>query len=215
MSQKLLISLLLVNSFTISVAESRGALKFFLTSLNNMKTVGSLFPISKEGVKVLTKDLDTRSSDKPLHILEVGAGVGNITEILLEKMGPDDTLEVIEILPENCAILVEKFKDKRITIHQADFLQWESIDQQKYDLVISTVPHISLGYEFTKQAFEKYHALTAGTLVFVQLSGIHYLKMHSHDYHKVQEILETNNDESTLVWWNLPVPVRVYRKKMR
>jgi len=217
-SLKLVLPLLiLINFFSCHAMDK---LIFGLTALSNFKTVGTPFALSDSAAKEIASSFPGQPSSQPHHYLEVGAGIGNITNRLVEKLGPNDTLDVVEILPENCTILDQKFgNNPKVTIYPADFLTWLPVNpKQTYDVVVSTVPHTTLGWDFTKSAFEKYEALTNGKLLFVQLACIHHLKCCDPQYQKVvakfNRFTQEHNGSSKLVRWNLPVPVWIYKAQL-
>jgi len=214
MSKQLILSLLVTTSFFNCRAMEY--LEFVSRSLQDMKTVGTVLPLSDSAARHMASII-IFSPTQPYHYLEIGAGIGNITKRLVEKLGPNDTLDVVEILAANCSVLNRNFgNDSRVKIHQADFLTWHAT-RQSYNAVVSTLPHTTLGWDFTKSAFDRYTALTNGRLLFVQLAAIHRLKCCNPEYQKItgkfEDFKQQHNGTSTLKW-SFPCGVWIHETQL-
>ena len=104
------------------------------------KNIGQTGSVMESSGYLSAKMIDTMDFEKPLHIVELGAGTGSITKRLLEKMNDQSTLTSYEIDPE----LFEKLKknnDKRLIEVNADAsLLRDHFKSQSVDYIISGLP---------------------------------------------------------------------------
>lgn len=110
----------------------RTALKFTA----NLSTTGALFQTSKKAVEEVTKHIDT--SQKQI-IVEYGAGHGNVTQRILDKMHPDSKLYAFEINNDFCKTL-SLIKDDRLIIINGSAEKIEDHIKEPVDCIISTLP---------------------------------------------------------------------------
>ncbi len=107
--------------------------------------VGSMVPSSRF---LSRKMLDDLNLDKAECIVELGPGTGVITDIIIDKMGPETKLLIIELNPTFYKNLQKRVKDNRITIKQGSatdigtFLR--EADLPKADYIISSLPLAAL-----------------------------------------------------------------------
>ncbi len=99
-----------------------------------------------------------------LRVLEVGAGVGPVTEQILKKLDQKDTLVLIEVNPYFCEILREKARDWRLSprcpqleIIEGDVLKYE--DPRKFDAIISALPLTNFSASWVASVFEQFDRL--------------------------------------------------------
>lgn len=132
---------------------------FIKRSMSDIDTVGAVFPSSKKLAHAIIKHihkLDLRDST-PRRYLEIGAGTGAFTHHILERLKPTDHLDIVEIDPHLCAILRRKFGHMpNVTINELSILDFQS---QKYDAIISGLPHNAFKASFVKEIFQKYLSL--------------------------------------------------------
>lgn len=115
-------------------------------------TMGSLFPSSKALANRLVKLMP--NSSEPKRYLEVGPGTGAVTDSILKKMGPKDTLDVVELDPDLCRGLRKKYaKCKNLRIHQKSI---EDFHEENFDGIISSLPLNQFSVEFVENIFRKY-----------------------------------------------------------
>ena len=102
-------------------------------------------------------------------VLEVGAGIGNMTEVIFRKSPMRFVVSEIEEM--YLQTLQQRFADKPNTEYIGDFL---GIDEsQKFDHIVCSVPLGTLSKDLLEQFFAKFDALMneGGTLSFVELVG--------------------------------------------
>ncbi len=99
------------------------------------KKLGQHFILNKEVLLKLVKYAEVNSKDA---ILEVGAGLGNLTELIAEKAGK---VIAVEKDPRFTKILKEKFKEKRnVEVIEGDILKI-NLDQLYFNKVLSNIPY--------------------------------------------------------------------------
>ena len=117
---------------------------FLKESLGSIQDTGAIFPSSRWLARELTSPI--YRSEKPLRILEVGAGTGPITCELVTQMRSKDSLTVVEIN----ARMVETLK-RRIAQLPNYEQQCDSIDifvgpiqdlpeTEKFDVIVCALP---------------------------------------------------------------------------
>ena len=105
--------------------------------IKSIRTTGAVYESSRYVSRHITNEI---TSDKAQIIIELGAGSGNITEIILSKLHPDSILYCFEIEPQFYAHL-EKIKDTRFHL-----IRGSAADVTKYfelssiDVIISGLP---------------------------------------------------------------------------
>lgn len=102
----------------------------------NLRTTGALFQTSSKAVREVCKYVDPNQTQT---IIELGAGHGNITNFILQKMSPKSTLYIFEINSDFCKTLNE-IKDERLVIinDSAEFL--DNYISNEVDCIVSTLP---------------------------------------------------------------------------
>lgn len=151
-------------------------IQFFQHFLRNPKAVGALSQFSKVVAKHLLAPFLAASSTEGRAILEVGAGMGNISQLLQKKIGPYDRLDIIELDAKCCDHLRGVFQDDpRIQIHEGSILDW--IPEVEYDFIVSTLPFNSFSPDFVRNILEKYQSISSpkASLTYVEYIGLHQL----------------------------------------
>ena len=82
-------------------------LKEFFTKY---KMVGAIAPSSYKLAQAITQAVDNDTNEVDRTILEVGAGTGVFTEVLLNRLRNNDVLVAIEYVPSFVKMLEKKFK---------------------------------------------------------------------------------------------------------
>jgi len=83
------------------------------------KRFGQHFLVDREVIARIVAAIDPRSSD---HIVEIGPGLGAITDPLLDRVGH---LHVVELDRDLSRRLRERHAEKRLTVHQTDVLDFD------------------------------------------------------------------------------------------
>ncbi|MFJ6082326.1 class I SAM-dependent methyltransferase [Streptomyces sp. NPDC092369] len=72
------------------------AMAFLLQFARTARTTGSLVPSGAALSRALTRHIRPGSAHRPRAVLEVGPGTGAVTRHLAQRLGPYDTLELVE-----------------------------------------------------------------------------------------------------------------------
>lgn len=135
---------------------------FVSAIFRNPSRVGAAAPSSGFLAKKITKNIKEPENriekEKPLKILEVGAGTGVFTEEIVKKMGPNDILDVIEIDSGFCDILKNKFgHNKNVSVYGVSILDFDP--GYKYDFIVSGLPFNAFDFKFVSAVLEKYKSI--------------------------------------------------------
>jgi phosphatidylethanolamine/phosphatidyl-N-methylethanolamine N-methyltransferase len=108
--------------------------------------------------------------DGPLRVLEIGAGVGPVTEELAARMLPGDRLDVVELNPEFCTVLRERFSGAQVppAIHQVSILDFQP--GIRYHHVVSGLPLANFPADMVEKIYARIFELLepAGTFVMFE-----------------------------------------------
>lgn len=143
---------------------------FFARFLYEPGQTGSITPTSRIAATELMQPM--LAAQSPRHILEVGAGTGPVTEVIVEQLKPDDIFDVVEVDDALCDLLKAKFgHHEQLRIHCIPVQDWQP--DYQYDAIISTVPLMNLNakqIDAILQQFEKL-AKPNGTLSYLEYIG--------------------------------------------
>lgn len=143
----------------------RGRLTFWREFLKNHQEVGALFATGKSASVELARPT---TSDKRPHrtILEVGAGDGPVTQILLKNLRAGDVLWVVELnkhltkkLEHNLKNQIAEARSRGATVHVlcADIRKVTADQPNKsFDHIVSTLPFNGLPVELIKEVMSEY-----------------------------------------------------------
>lgn len=189
--------------------------------------VGSPFPCSSSvGYELATHLIRymKENTNKPLRILEVGAGTGSITQVLVRILRPIDHLDVIEISSDYCVSLQKKFgAHSTVSIHCISFIDWNP--GYEYDFIISTLPLNSFDHELLNATIHRFKQLIkqGGVLSYVAIAGIahanKYLlwgkakKEHTDNMQTLKQFRDQYQIRAATVLASCP-PIRVYHLRI-
>lgn len=148
---------------------------FFSAFIRSPKDVGSVIPSSRFLSNAVTRYVTCEGD--PVVILELGAGTGPFTEKLVQKLRPQDRLDVIEIDPDLCKILEQKFGHlENVHIYCISMLEWNP--SYRYDFVVSAIPHNTFNVDFVNSILDKYQELikSGGIISFIELMWMGKIK---------------------------------------
>jgi len=223
---------LLIICFVCSIQSAhRAALKeiktFFKGFVKDPKKVGALFPCSSfvgnEIIKYLAQFIQ-KNPDRPIRILEVGAGTGSLTAVIAKYLRPIDHLDLVEISSEFCLILRDKFDSApNISIHCVSITDWQP--DYSYDFIISTLPFISFEQSFMQETINQLKHLikSGGILSYVSYAGAAQLKQpflrgtakkdHKEKRNILKQLRKQYQIDATTILRNIP-PIRVYHLRI-
>lgn len=187
---------------------------FFKKFYQNYTEIGAIAPSSRFLAKAMTEHL--LYYNRPLKILEVGAGTGVFTEYIVAYMPAGSELHVVEIDADFCNILKEKFKNiSNVHIHCCSILDLKL--SSKVDCIISGLPFSAFSSDFVRQILDKYTKdfIKAGGIInFFEYAFLPTIKKYIvKEYAKVFDVLQTFKHQQALteegiVLLNIP-PARV------
>jgi phospholipid N-methyltransferase len=197
--------------------------KFVKGFVKNPLKVGSILPCSsyvgEEIIKYYKKET-MNHYEQPIHIIEVGAGTGSLTEVIVKYLRPIDHLDIIEISPDFCSILQEKFgKYPNVSIHCNSITEWQP--NYQYDFIICTLPFVSFEKSFMNKVIDHLLHLikTDGIFSYVSFAGIAQLKKpflkgqaqndHKEKMSRLKKLRDHYQIDSKTILQNCP-PIRVY-----
>ncbi len=200
----------------------------FLTFLSNFlrdpKSVGAVVPLSQSVAKELIKNFTNRDRSRPCRVLEVGAGIGNISREIIHSLEAQDHFDVVEIDKGCCDVLNESFGgDSRVSIHCMSIMDWNP--PFPYDFIISTLPLNVFETKFVEQIFLHYKKLLNpnGILTYVEYVGLQNLSLAfskgakreniSKRFSLLRELQKQYLIEKKIVYSNF-LPCHVYHMKL-
>lgn len=149
---------------------------FFREFFCNPTAVGAIAPSSRFLAKEITRYFSCEQQE-PQYILEVGAGTGSFSEHIVNSMNPNDHLDLVELNPEFCKKLQEKFKDyPNVTVHCKSIL--DLAPGYQYDVIVSGLPFNAFPAELVSDILHHYKDITRphGIVSFFEYIGIANIK---------------------------------------
>lgn len=155
---------------------------FLKAFLKNPRQVGALNQTSNFVAREIVKSIDF---EKARCLVELGAGMGNITSRITKKMHPECILLCFEIDPVLAGQIVKNIQDPRVKVisDSAENLgkYLRQLKVNKADYIISTVPLTTLPYRKMKEILKLSFQYLRGGGKYIQvqysLLGRRYLKM--------------------------------------
>src|SRR6185437_2492284 len=135
---------------------------------------GSLIPSSHFLVNGMLRQVD---GEKALVLVEVGPGVGTMTQEILRRMHQDATLVSIELNAEFVTYLQNEIKDSRLRVvhgSAAEVLRvLRDLNFSQADYIISSLPYTSMGNTTRKEIMQESRRVlsTEGSLLFFQYTA--------------------------------------------
>jgi phospholipid N-methyltransferase len=143
--------------------------KFLSTFFTERKQVGAVAPSSKFLVNKMCNKIDF---DNAKVIIELGPGTGVFTTEILKRAKKETKLILFELNEDFYDLLVEKFKDDRITVLKRSAEEVDAVlkemNIEKVDAVLSSLPLTVIPDKIKKKiVIKSYNALKPGG-VYVQ-----------------------------------------------
>jgi phospholipid N-methyltransferase len=170
-------------------------------AFKNIKQVGSIVSSSRFLAKKIIKGVDF---SKNIRILELGAGTGVITREILRRMSEGSVLYSYEN-NQNFINSLQQICDERLIVKGECVSSLGALEDDYFDLVVSSLPLANLTNEFKSQVFREIQAKLkiSGTYIQYQYSLL--------DYKSIEKLF--NNCKVKFCLLNLP-PAFIYNVSM-
>lgn len=148
----------------------------------------------------VVRDLCKKVKKDTKRILELGPGLGTLTESLLETAGPNAQVIVIEKNPEMVEVLQVRFRETALEIHQAGAEDLDKMVRGEVDVVFSSIPFSVIPREIALEIIRKVKEVLREGGQFVSFQNT---KAAEHYMRTVFDEVESN-----IHWVNIP-PQRI------
>ncbi len=150
----LVITLKMIEKYIFN--KEREKMVFLREFLRNRKQIGSVIPSSNRLTKAMVNQIDYK---KAKVIVELGAGLGTFTDLLVEKIGNETVLIVVEINDNFFEILKKRFENRSNIIIVKDSAEnldkiLDKLNYEKADFVISGLPFLNFSKELREKIFK-------------------------------------------------------------
>ncbi len=145
----------------------------------NFQTTGAVLPSGRALARALARFVAVPTA-APRRILEVGPGTGAVTRVLVERLGPQDRLDLVELNERFVERLGERFASEpafaavgeRCRVLHQDVERLPA--DEPYDLVISGLPLNNFDVELVERLLATFGRLLkpGGTLSFFQYIAV-------------------------------------------
>ncbi len=207
----------------MSATQCSGTRLFVNQARDNFGDVGAVAPSSPSLARAMAARLDRFRSRRT--VLEVGAGTGAVTAALIDRLAPDDRLDVVESNDAFAQALQTVIEASAMTIRPRTTVHTTRIEAfqtaVRYDAIVSGLPFTNLAPDEVGVILDSYDALLAdgGSIVYFAYLGTRRLRSvtasrnEAHRHVAVEKLLSDYRgrfDTSVdTVWCNLP-PARVW-----
>ena len=131
---------------------------------SRFETTGSLIPSSRFVARAITRYVQQRD-DAAIRVLECGPGTGPFTDRIVRLLRPGDTYHLVELNEHFVEVLHERFAQEphwqqaaeMSEIYQLPLQDFEP--EEKYDFIISGLPHINFPTEVVEAITAAYFKL--------------------------------------------------------
>jgi phospholipid N-methyltransferase len=187
----------------------RDALVFYGEMLRKTGQVGAFSRMSAAVGRAVAEPLG--SIPAPRRVLEAGPGTGALTRALVDRLGPEDRLDLYEVNATFARFLRERFA--LASVFERDV---ETLDPgARYDLIVSSLPLMNFAPEKVRRILDLYAARLApgGTIVSVDYWGkeLRPLVSPPAERARMREVLavtraflDRHEHQSRIVPWNFP-----------
>lgn len=206
----LLLNILLISNINkIIPAENNSSIvnswKFIKKIPENYSTIGAISPFSQSTANCIVKYLKNyieQKKDHKIMFLEIGAGTGNLTYNfvqLLENLNIDYQLDIVELNPDFCLILQDRFNDyPKVNVYCEDITEFDT--KTNYNIIVSTLPFNSQIFtsKVIKEIINKFEKIIekSGLIIYVEYIFVGKIyknllnRQNKKDFESKQEILD-------------------------
>lgn len=198
---------------------------FLLEAARDLRTTGALAPSSRALARALTDPVRAQA-ERPLTILEAGAGTGAVTRALVSRLSSGSRLDVAEANPRFTNRLRRQVRNhthlapEQVRIHQTYV---EHLDTGRhYDVIVSGLPLTNFTPRQVEAIMNRYLELLhpGGTLTYFAYLGSRQARTllasrtEARRHKSVEEVMAAYQRQYATVCWtvwaNLP-PARVWQ----
>lgn len=128
-------------------------------------TTGSVIPSGPSLARALASRVEPDAA--PKRILEAGPGTGAVTAYLVEKLGPEDQLDLVELNERFAEVLERRLEIDPKWQRVSDRVRVLNVPLQDlpgtadYDRIVSGLPLSNFSCELVDEIFHHYHRLAA------------------------------------------------------
>lgn len=147
-------------------------LLFLRAFVTHPRQVGALLPTSRRAVETM---LDMAEVDRADLVLELGAGTGSHTRVILDRLAPGARLVSFEIDPAMAQAVREALPDPRLEVVAGSAEDMADVlDGARPQVVVSALPFTSLPAGVGQRILERAAAVLApgGALLVLQYSPL-------------------------------------------
>ncbi|WP_228541650.1 methyltransferase [Nocardia sp. XZ_19_369] len=200
---------------------------FLREAARDQRTTGAIAPSSRRLAAALTAPVRAQAQ-RPLAVLEAGAGTGSVTRALLPLIGPGSRLDVVEPNPRFAQHLRDLVHDhpeaagtaRRVHVHESFVEQLDT--GCRYDVIVSGLPFSNFTPTEVERIMRRYFELLhpGGTLTFFAYRGTRVARSilssrtETSRHRLVDDVLhcyrDRYSDGRVHIWGNLP-PADVWR----
>ncbi|MGW3009228.1 class I SAM-dependent methyltransferase [Streptomyces sp. NPDC001219] len=156
---------------------------FLVESVRNHRTVGSVAPSGKSLANLLANPLLERAP-RSANVLEVGAGTGSVTRVLLPRIPRGSRLDIVENNAQFAAHLRElvrgypqlREQQERVRVHNIGVEQLAT--DRRYDVIVSGLPFSNFAPRQVDDIMGRYFDLLrpGGTLTYFSYCGSRWVR---------------------------------------
>ncbi|WP_225728144.1 MULTISPECIES: methyltransferase domain-containing protein [unclassified Nocardia] len=196
-------------------------LEFVAEAILDPRATGAIAPSGRALARLLTEPVRAEQ-DRPLRILEVGAGTGAVTRALLPLLRADSELDIVEANPRFAELLRElaDAAGPRVRLHRTLVEELET--SRRYDVIVSGLPFTNFEPHQVDSIMGRYFELLrpGGVLTYfayrgtATARGLLSSRSEALRHRRVEAVLDGYRRRYALgcrtAWLNLP-PARVHR----
>jgi phosphatidylethanolamine/phosphatidyl-N-methylethanolamine N-methyltransferase len=183
---------LISNNYEVLKENVKDYLHFLIEFIKEPSCNGSIIPSSKQ----LTEKIIRYIPNKDLvqtdgqYYMEVGPGTGPFTKAIVERLRPQDILDVIELNPSYCESLRKKFPQENVHIHCISITDWKP--EYSYDVIISGLPLNGFSPELVQKCFNVFERVIKnnGNLAYFDYPNLAKICLKFYSNRKRQELQE-------------------------
>ncbi|OPC77021.1 translation initiation factor IF-2 [Embleya scabrispora] len=187
---------------------------FLREAARDLRTVGAVAPSGPALARLLTDPLTERGA-RSLRVLEVGAGTGSVTRVLLSRLPAGSRLGIVEPNPRFVGRLRDLVRGhERVRVHEA-FVEELGI-HRRYDVIVSGLPFTNFTADRVEAIMTRYLQLLEpdGTLTYFAYRATRHARTllsspaEAHRHRTVEDVLATyrrhHPTACRTAWTNLP-----------